>query len=40
MHTNLLKLIYIYTYIYYGLLHVPANHVAIFRKVKYKCQLH
>jgi hypothetical protein len=38
MHTNILKLVYIY--IHNHLLHVSANYVAIFREVKYKGQIY
>jgi len=36
MHTSVLKLVYMHN----ELLHVMANHVAIFRVVKYKGQIH
>jgi len=36
MHTNILKLVRIYS----ELLRVLANHVAIFRNVKYKDKIH
>ena len=36
MHTSILKLVYIHN----ELLHILANHVAIFSEVKYKGQIH